>query len=216
MGAGMLNIKNAPPFEDGVTAKQAEDSKRASPGIQGGDFIQADLGGAKNTRLVGKRLASAVQREIRWLRMNGSASTCCHECIALLVFEGWAAGMAILSLRSPSVSPPKTSAFRPMTCPPPTVTWHMREGGREREGGDVCVACSRILKSERDARQTNAGINQAASAALVCLRPRGIWGAEADAASKCFPTRFYKQTNSSLALSLNDCRLAGHCEGDPI
>jgi hypothetical protein len=47
MGAGMLNIKNAPPFEDGVTAKQAEDSKRASPGIQGGDFIQADLGGSK-------------------------------------------------------------------------------------------------------------------------------------------------------------------------
>ena len=39
MGAGILSIKNAPPFEDGVTAKQAEEGNRAT-GIQGGDFMQ--------------------------------------------------------------------------------------------------------------------------------------------------------------------------------
>jgi hypothetical protein len=143
MGAGMLNIKNAPPFEDGVTAKQAEESKRASPGIQGGDFIQAYLGGAKNTRLVGKRLASSVQREIRWLRMNGSASTCCHECNAGFRRTGSRNGQIIAI----AVSPPSRSAFRLSTSP--SYVRSARTAGTGRE--EMCRMMQDI--KERNARQ---------------------------------------------------------------
>ena len=151
--------------------------------------------------MTGWKVSCKCSSEIRWARMNISASTCCHECNAGFRRTGSRNGQIIAI----AVSPPSRSAFRLSTSP--SYVRSARTAGTGRE--EMCRMMQDI--KERNARQ----MWESGSFSSVRLRATsGHMGYRGWGCVRVFSNTFL-HTDLSLSFSLNGCRLAGHCEGDP-